>query len=548
MPGRLPARPYGLREEVPIGPFPSTAAARRAFSRRCRTVARAGLFRLLGPASAVTLAISAPAESVQVFGLHFWDWGADLDVMSRRTGWVVEASASEGYPNVGGRYAPAIAEGFTIVQRLDWSFDCSLGTIPRNPSDYPAFAGQCAGNWALPLRNYCRHFVIGNEMEICGPIGAAEYAACFEQVRDAIRAVHPEAQVIIGAFTSIHNLRTVIGALGPDGYDGVAAHFNGVPRGMCELLDEMNARDGVGVYITEFGWVIGTNPNAMQDMRRIYDDIAAWNANPNNRTIYCSCWYFYPEWLGAAAVFSLERSVAENEAFEACTALGTAANAFVADVTRMSAPYVEMSFTSGDVTAHWTTDRPTRDTLWYLPPRAHNGEFVHLSANESTQHSVRVSDPFHWWPRKEYTVIFRSIAWGSGNASAGPLRVTSGPWSVDVVDVTGERARVRWQTLFTATGRVEYGRTQRFGDVRSGAAGATSHDILLNGLEPETTYYLRAWAEADGFAPHVSPTLTFQTGPPSPRLGSWEISSSPRAPSDNSREPGALDHSTPRGS
>lgn len=502
---------------------PVTAPPRSPAGRRRRGV-RPALFVLLALCSQI-----AWCESPHVFGVHFWDWGADLDLMNGQQGWVVEASSSDGYPNIGGRYAPALAEGFTIVQRLDWeiSDDCARGTIPVDPADYAPFAQQCAERWALPLRNYCRHFVIGNEMEICGPISASEYTACFRLVREAIRNVHPEALVIVGAFTSIQNLRSTLQALGPDGYDGVAAHWNGVPSDMCELLDELDARPGVGVYITEFGWVIGTNPSASAEMRRIYNDIGSWNVVPSNRPVYCSCWYFYPEWLPSANVFSLELGPVENHAFEACTALGTSRNPFANDVVRMSDLYVEVSATSADVVARWSTDSPTRSTIWYLPSRAHNGEFVHLSSAATQDHEVTIHDPYHWHPRKEYAAVFRSIAVGRGDGSVGPVQVASGPCRVEAIDITGERARIVWTSWFASTGRVEFGTSPHLGREQVGTGPTVDHDITLTGLSPHTTYHARAWAEADGYAPHASELFTFVTGPPSPRLGTWETSRAP---------------------
>nr|NIO41285.1 hypothetical protein [Burkholderiales bacterium] len=102
------------------------------------------------------------AESMHVFGIHTWDWGADLDVMSWKTGWVLEAMLADESPNVWGRYVPMRAEGFTIVQRLDYSWE---STIPPDPGLYPSFAVNCADNWARPLKKYCRHYMIGNEID-----------------------------------------------------------------------------------------------------------------------------------------------------------------------------------------------------------------------------------------------------------------------------------------------------------------------------------------------------------------------------------------------
>jgi len=86
------------------------------------------------------------------------------------------------------------------------------------------------------------------------------YAACFRKVRDAIRAVQPNAKVIIGHMVSGDNQRQAIRLLGRDGYDGLTAHTgSSVPDDLLTMLDQENARPGVGVYITEWGWEAGTN-------------------------------------------------------------------------------------------------------------------------------------------------------------------------------------------------------------------------------------------------------------------------------------------------
>jgi hypothetical protein len=459
----------------------------------------------------------ARAESSPVFGIHFWDWGANLDVMSWQPGWVVEANASNGGPNIGGRYDPALAEGFTIIQRLDWSFDCNLGTIPKSASQYPTFAQQCAVNWARPLKNYCRHFLIGNEMEICGPIGATEYAACFSQVRDAIKAENPEAIVIIGHFTNENNLRTVMQILGPNGYDGISDHTgSSVSYGKLQMLDDEGALPGVGMYISEWGWVAGTNPNASTVMLGFYNDIADWNAT-HDRQIYAACWYLYPSWLGST--FSLESSPTDNQAFEACTTLGTALNRYADDPIVLSNLRMEVSTSGKALIARWDTDDPSTTQLWYYRTGLNNGEFRPLIPFKVTQHQITMDDAIHVSPQTQYTMVVRSTAWEKADGHLGPLSITTGPWTVTATNVAENSATINWTTMFAGTSRVEYGPTTAYGQETTVAGDTTNHSVPLTGLASGTVYHYRVWTEATGYAPHHSQDLTFETSiPPGPWL------------------------------
>ena len=95
------------------------------------------------------------------------------------------------------------------------------------------------------------------------------------------------------------------------------------------MLDKEGARPGVGVYITEWGWVADTNPQAMSVMRSFYLEIGASNAS-RARQVYCACWYLYPDFLGET--FSLELATRyDNPAFEAATAIGTSVNSYSAN-------------------------------------------------------------------------------------------------------------------------------------------------------------------------------------------------------------------------
>ena len=379
----------------------------------------------------------ARSESAYVFGVHTWDWGADLDVMSWRTGWVVEAHLARDYPNlnVTGRWAPACAEGFTIVQRLDWSWEQS---IPLTPAEHDTFAAQCAA-FASRIRQYCRHYSIGNEVEF-GGVTPAIYAACFQKVRNAIRSVQPDARVIIGHMCSGDNQRQAIRLLGRDGYDGLTAHTGStVPVDLLTMLDQENARPGVGLYITEWGWVAGTNPNAQAVMLQFCRDIANWNAT-HARQVYCACWYLYPWWIHHE--FSLEDSPIDNAAFENMTATCAATNAYAAQRVVITNVRAEVLSTDEALRLRWETNHPARTQLWFWNEQAawNNGEFVPLQTALVTSHEIVLAHDAY--PRTEFVVVCRSSADDLGDGSTGPLRVTTGPWTVRVADVGPREATI----------------------------------------------------------------------------------------------------------
>jgi hypothetical protein len=121
------------------------------------------------------------AESTHLFGVHSWDWAANLETMSHRTGWVVEANLSNQSPDPNGTARPITGESFTLIQRLDWTWE---QTVPLNtaPADQDTFAQQCAIGWARQIKKYCRYYAIGNEMEFFD-VEPVDYAQAFTKIR-----------------------------------------------------------------------------------------------------------------------------------------------------------------------------------------------------------------------------------------------------------------------------------------------------------------------------------------------------------------------------
>lgn len=451
----------------------------------------------------VSSASAARAESKHVFGIHAWDWGADLTVMSQHTGWDVEPNLASDNPNVGGRIRPAVGEGFTIIQRLDYKWE---ETIPANPAMYPTFASQCA-TFAGKVKKYVRYYCIANEMDLQG-FGPTPYAECFRQVRNAIKAVQPDAVVMLGHFTNEANFRTCMQILGPDGYDGVACHTsNHVPESLLNVLDapDVNARPGVGVYITEWGWVAGTNPNAGSVMRTFYNAIGTWNAT-HTRQVYGACWYEYPCFLGPT--FSLECSEIDRTAFAACTVLGTSVNSYASNPILITDPWVQID-ASSTPSVRWTTNLPATSQVWYRLPPAHNGESTDLSTTLVTSHSLSLNGIT---AHTQYQIVPRSTGQNVADSDQ-PIRwFESGPWTINVEQPLWYVATISWTTGFAGASTIRYGTTSTLDQVVTVSTPTTDHVVTLDNLLPNKIYYFRAEATAANFLTHRSTVRSLVTG------------------------------------
>lgn len=444
----------------------------------------------------ILLAVAAPhakAESGQVFGIHFWDWGANVDVMSHQTGWVVEANAihNAGGPNVGGRYMPAAAEGFTILQRLDYEWE---QTIPLTPSEQDTFASECA-SWANQIKHLCRHYSIGNEVEFFD-VTPQIYADCFVKVRNAIKAVQPEARVIIGHMNSIDNQYQVMQLLGPNGYDGVTAHSGShVPTDLADRLDQAGALAGVGIYITEWGWVAGTNADAMAVMQQFAQDIGNWNAS-NDRQVYCACWYLYPYFLDPGypsnpPTFSLQASPLDNAAFENATTLGQARNIYADNPVIISDLVADIPEAGQTIPLSWTTNVPTREQVWWTPEGMSGWqyeEFTQLDTTLTSAHDYTISG---LTPGTVYEVMPNCTRDDHGDAGGRRYRVKTGPWPSQAQQIPAPTLTVEitWNTDWPADSRVDFGRSASLGSTQLDSTPTTNHSVQLSGLGTGLYYY-----------------------------------------------------------
>lgn len=464
-------------------------------------------------AGLAVLADTARAESMHVFGIHFWDWGANVDVMSHRTGWVVECNAlhTGAMPNVGGRYEPAVAEGFTILQRLDWG-DTLETVMPVTGADQDTFAQRC-GQWANALKNYCRVYSISNENEFVPGMTPTLYASGFTKVRNAIRAAQPDAKVIIGHWNNQNNVRSVMQIVGPDGYDGITAHVgSGVPVSMLDMLDQEGARPGVGVYITEWGWVADTNANAMNVMRSFYLEIGTSNSS-RARQVYCACWYLYPDFLGKT--FSLElATIYDNPAFEAATAIGTSFNSYSANPVIISNLYAEIPDAGTSVPMSWNTNVAARRQLWWTLQGTwgwQHEKYTPFSTVEATSHQLTMNN---LTPSTTYEATPQSTKVDHADAGGRRFRVKSGPWSSQVVQTETGKVEVQWTTDWPTDSIVEYGPTTALGSTVTASSLVTNHRVTVSNL-PAGQYYYRVLSSENNPDPNVarlymrSPIRTF---------------------------------------
>lgn len=424
-------------------------------------------------------------ESKYIFGIHHWGRGANVDVMSHETGWLLEFNLSGSNPNIIGRIQPGVGEGFTLIQRLDWNEEY---TVPVTEADRLTFANDCA-RWAGHLKKFCRYYLIGNEMELWGGVSAHDYALVFRMARDAIQAVQPEARVIIGHWCNGNSLRSTIQQLGPDGYDGVCDHTGStVSTSHLDMLDEEGARPGVGVYVTEFGWVRDTNPNAFSVLRNYYQEIGQSNAS-RERQIYCACWFVYPDNIGWDT-FALELALIDNPAFEAATALHTSFNSYAANPVIMTEMIAEVPDVGDRIAVSWETNVGARQQLWWVEAGQMRGDSTPLQDSSSKYHSITL---INLTPSTAYEVMPLSTANDYGDAGGRRFRVKTGPWETDALQAGPGRVVVYWDTDWPARTMLEYGPDSSLPHTVVKPGLHTAHYVDLTGL-PKGIYNYRVSA------------------------------------------------------
>ncbi|MFN2201827.1 MAG: N-acetylmuramidase domain-containing protein [Caldilineaceae bacterium] len=277
-----------------------------------------------------------------IYGLHE-PGGEHLMKEAGRIGWVLqlaEIGLDGGTDDAD--CSKLAADGFGVVTRLNHGYG-SAGTLPT-PDKYPEFA-QSAARFVARSKG-CHIWIVGNEPNHeqerpnGEPIFPIQYATAYRLVRAAIRSVpgHEDDQVLVAGSapwnaqtTYASNVRgdwiryfiDVMELLGDKEVDGFAIHtythdlnpqqitgdyFHTQP-GYTHLRNEFRTyRDYMAaiperfrhlpVLITETdpttrhqGWNPGTNVGWVQTA---YEEIAKWNADPENQPIQALILYRWP--------------------------------------------------------------------------------------------------------------------------------------------------------------------------------------------------------------------------------------------------------------
>lgn len=291
--------------------------------------------------------------SNNIFALH--DQGGEhLIIESGKTGWVVFAEKVGDDPQDNGGKDFSLPGGINSICRLAYGW-YGEGNVPES-SRFDRFSQRCA-NFAAASRG-CKRWIVGNEMNLAAergvlPDGSGQvltpdlYAQCFRMVRDAIRRVQPDAEVITGAVAPWNNqtaypgnssgdwvdyYRDMLRFIGEGNIDGIALHTYTHGRDPNLIYSDATMGDpfghrhyhfrcfedfmvatpqefrGLPVYITEFDadtdlW--GENNGLIQ---AAYESINDWNQK-NSQQILCLAlyrWGNYDKWCLSDKGGSLE--------------------------------------------------------------------------------------------------------------------------------------------------------------------------------------------------------------------------------------------------
>ena len=147
----------------------------------------------------------------------------------------------------------------------------------------------------------------------------------------------------------------------------------------------------------------------------------------------------------------------------------------------------------------WHTDRPASSRVEYGPTDSY-GIVTTGGASLTLEHEV-VIEPLESGTTYHYRMISVD-AFGNQTVTEDRTLTTLPPRPriVDLVvtDATPASFTVRWATTRPCDARVEFGIDETYGDTTSvDPTLDTEHEIIVDGLEPSTTYYFRAWSTDD---------------------------------------------------
>ena len=205
-------------------------------------------------------------------------------------GWVTATVAIGHNPNDTGGvdFSWFANQGHTVVCRLNNGY-CSDGTIPL-PAYYADFAQRCAK--FVQNSSGCEIWVIGNETNLAGEwppsgghkayVSPTDYANCFRQVYNAIKAVRPTHKVLCQALApwgGPYGSGTVCGFT----HDGNPLSWVDYMNQMLTAIKNSGGIDGIALHINSRGYT--------------YADIhSPAQVSVGGKNLYWS-FYVYKDWV-----------------------------------------------------------------------------------------------------------------------------------------------------------------------------------------------------------------------------------------------------------
>ncbi len=241
-------------------------------------------------------ALPTRGETPYLYGIH------DFDPLPQEylnhiaaggaTGWATATVAVGHNPgDTGGVDFSSVAnQGHTVICRINNGY-CDVGTIPL-PAEYGNFAARCANFVAASPG--CTMWVIGNETNLASEwppngthkayVSPQDYANCFVQCYNAIKAVRPTHKVISQA------LGPFGGPYGA-GSDGCGFTHDAMPLNWVTYLNQMLTAirtacpgpDGIALHINSRGYSYGDIHSTQQ-------------VNAGGQMLYFS-FYVYKDWV-----------------------------------------------------------------------------------------------------------------------------------------------------------------------------------------------------------------------------------------------------------
>ncbi len=268
------------------------------------------------------------ADSSWLYGIHWYgDPASDgVEVMTGGKGiWLLETVLTEdtgvwGLSAQLAKFQTAAARGHTLIIRIQPRW----GLVVPGPNTPEVAIGDRMETFlpkvtdaAQQLADVAHIWQIGNEMNLgfeydIGDLTPQLYVDKYDQIRNAIKSVSSSLGpqiVLLGPVAPVDNayLGAMCDALIGNGYevDGFAMHAYGGSRGnfMVDVAVQADFIDSKGfadkpIYITEWGAPVDpisdTNEAAVaQFLHTSFQDLADYNADPDNHDIVCACWFIY---------------------------------------------------------------------------------------------------------------------------------------------------------------------------------------------------------------------------------------------------------------